>query len=71
VGVPITRRSRKGLAILLMLVAISAVGFMVACSGGSSAAAPKSPRTYTVVVTPTGNGTVANASATTITVTVQ
>jgi len=71
VGVPITRRSRKGLAILLMMVAISAVGFMVACSGGSSAAAPKSPRTYTVVVTPTGNGTVANASATTITVTVQ
>lgn len=64
--VPLGVRRKRAMAVLLTALAITLVGLMMACGGGSS----RGPRTYTMTVTPTGTGTVTNPAAVTITVTV-
>jgi hypothetical protein len=67
---PFTLRRKRAMAILLTALALSTLGFMVACGGGGGGTSTPKARTYTVTVTPTGSGTVTNAAAVTITVTV-
>ena len=66
-GLPLTLRRKRTLAVLLSALAVILIGFAMSCGSGGSKAA----RTYTVTLTPTGSGTVSNPSATTVTVTVQ
>lgn len=77
-GAPFTLRRKRALAVLLVGAAISLAGLMMACGGGSGSSSSSnnsssstSVRTYSVLVTPTGSGTVSNAAAITIMVTVQ
>ncbi len=65
-GVPLVRRRKRALAILLTVSVLSLLGVMAACGGGGGGSSSKSPRSYTVTVTGTGGVT-----ASTITVTVQ
>ena len=67
-GAAFTTRRKQALAVLLTALAITLAGFSLACSGNSYS---KPARTYTVVVTPTGTGSVTNPSPAIITVTVQ
>ncbi len=68
-GVPLTMRRKRVLAVLLIAATIIVAGFSVACSSGSTS--KNASRIYTVTVTPTGTGTVTDAAPLTITVTVQ
>jgi FG-GAP-like repeat/Bacterial Ig-like domain (group 3) len=68
-GAPFTLRRKRALAVLLTAAAIMLAGFSMACSGARSSTRPA--RTYAVVVTPTGTGTVTNPAPVTIMVTVQ
>lgn len=74
-GAPFSLRRKRTMAVVLTGLAISLVGFMMACSSGGSSTPTPTPtqaaRTYTVTVTPAGTGTVANPAALTVTVTVQ
>jgi len=67
---PFTARRKRALAVLLTALAVSLAGLSLACSGGGGSSI-KPPRSYTVSVTPTGSGTVANPAPVTIVVTVQ
>jgi hypothetical protein len=48
-GLPLLRRRKRVLAILLTALAVASLAFALSCSGGS-----KAPRSYTVVITGTG-----------------
>jgi hypothetical protein len=65
-GAPFGFRRKRAMAVLLTALAISLVGLLISCGGGGSS----SPQTYSIIVTPTGSGTVTNAVPVTITVTV-
>ena len=71
---PFTLRRRRLLAVLLTALAISAAGFLIACSGGNSSSTPApqpSSRTYYITVTGMGNPlNVTNPKPVTIAVTV-
>jgi hypothetical protein len=69
-GAPFTRRRKRTMTVLMMALAVVGGGFLMSCGGGSSST-PKAARTYYVTVTPTGTGTVTNATPIMITVTVQ
>jgi hypothetical protein len=68
-GVPLTVRRKRVLAVLLVAATIMLAGFCVACSNAPTV--KSAPRIYTVTVTPTGTGTVTDATPLTITVTVK
>jgi len=71
-GAPFSRRRRHRVAALLMTLAISLAAFMVACGGsGGGGSTSRQPRTYSIIVTPTGTGVVTNPAPVVITVTVQ
>jgi hypothetical protein len=67
VGVPLARRRKRVMAVLLTALAISTLGFLMSCGGGggSSSTPPASPRSYTVTISGTGG------TSSTIAVTVQ
>jgi uncharacterized protein (DUF2141 family) len=67
-GAPFATRRKQTRAVLLTALAITLAGFSLACSGSSYS---KPARTYTVMVTPTGTGSVTNPAPAIITVTVQ
>jgi len=69
-GAPFTGGRKRALAVLLTALAITAASLLVAC-GGSAGSSTPSPQAYTVIVTPTGSGTVMNPPAITVTVVVQ
>jgi hypothetical protein len=66
-GVPLVRRRKRVAAVLLTALAISTLGFLMSCGGGSGSGttSPTSPRSYTVTISGTGGIT------STIAVTVQ
>jgi len=66
---PFTVRRKRVLAVLLTGLAISTLGFMMACGGGGGGSSTPSTRTYKVTVSATGTSTV-NPSPVVITVTV-
>lgn len=68
-GVPLTVRRKRVLAVLLVAATIIIGGFLVACSSGVNTRS--AARIYNITVTPTGTGTVTNANPLTITVTIQ
>jgi hypothetical protein len=70
-GAPFTRRRKRALAVLMLALAVVGGGFLMSCGGGGSSTPAKAARTYYVTVTPTGTGTVVNATPIMITVTVQ
>ncbi len=55
-GVPLARRRKQVMAVLLTALAISTLWFLMSCGGGggSSSTAPASPRSYTVTISGTG-----------------
>jgi hypothetical protein len=54
-GVPLARRRKRVVAVLVMALAISAFGFLMSCGGGGGGSTPPvSPRSYTVTITGTG-----------------
>jgi hypothetical protein len=70
-GAPIRRK--RLIAVLLTALTILLGGILMSCGGGGGSASPaaaKAARTYTVMVTATGSGTVTNPPATTVIVTV-
>jgi hypothetical protein len=53
-GVPLARRRKRVVAVLLTALAITTLGFLMSCGGGGSSTPPASPRSYTVTVSGTG-----------------
>jgi hypothetical protein len=56
-GVPLARRRKRMMAVLLTALAISTLGFLMSCGGGggsTSTPPPASPRSYTVTISGTG-----------------
>jgi multidrug efflux pump subunit AcrA (membrane-fusion protein) len=56
-GVPLVRRRKRVAAVLLTALALSTLGFLMSCGGGSGGGttSPASPRNYTVTITGSGN----------------
>ena len=53
-GVPLLRRRKRALAVLLTAAILTLLGLMAACGGGGGGSSTKTPRSYTVTVTGTG-----------------
>ena len=72
-GAPFALRRKRAMAVLLASLAISLVGFSMACSGGASGTTTvaNAARVYYVTATPTGTGTVTNPLPVTVAVVVQ
>ncbi len=53
-GVPLARRRKRLVAVLLTALAITTLGFLMSCGGGGGSSTPTSPRSYTVTISGTG-----------------
>ena len=70
-GAPVAARRKQVLAVLLTAAAIILMGFSVACGSSGTGGTVSKTRLYSILVTPTGTGTVTNPPSQLITVSVQ
>jgi hypothetical protein len=70
-GAPAAARRKQVLAVLLTAAAIILMGFSVACGNSGTGGTVSKTRLYSILVTPTGTGTVTNPPSQLITVSVQ